>query len=153
MSQRNPTVTPLILGGGSIMSGTPSTGQIRYTHGGFKQESRYSGVATDVRLQLGAGRLESAQLLPGADFAASGLPIIFYDAAVAATNGPIAASGHKIVGVLAPSNTASGNVVTGERRTYHTPYTSGLCVSQISGNPGWTCNFSPVVSGNTGGIT
>ena len=147
MPERNPTRQPDIYAGTILYSGSPNTGQIPYSFGGSKTYSSLSGVATDVLIQLGAGRLDNAQLIPGADLAASGLPVIFYDSHAAAAAGPVAASGHKIVGVIAPSNTASGNIIFGDKLSYGTVFTSGLCVYQISGIPGFTATYTPVVSG------
>ncbi len=153
MPEQFPTTNPLIFAGTPFESGTPNTAQLRYAFGGTHQFSVLSGATTDVRIWNGAGRLETAQTQPILSItqpAASGVAVVFYDAAVPSPNGtigPIPGSGHKLLGMLLPSNTGSGLATPGELRTYRTVFTSGLCVSQASGQFGFTCNFTPVVSG------
>ena len=147
MPNRNPTVNPTIIAGTTLESGTPNTGQVLYSFGGTKNYTSFSGVAPDKLIQLGGGRLEYAQFLPSADFAASGKAVIFYDAHVAAAAGPVFASGHKLLGMLASAVTVSGATAIGDIRMFRTVYTSGLCVYQISGNNGFTVTYTPVISG------
>ena len=148
MPEANPRRHPECVVGSNRESGTVNTGQLLVSFGSQKTVSYLSGVATDALIQLGAGRLDSAQVIPSADLAASGLPIVFYDAAVVGTAGPIFASGHKVLGVLAPATTASGLFIDkGEQRTFSAPYTSGLCVYLISGQCGFSASYTPVVSG------
>lgn len=160
MPERNPTAVPQIVNGGTLESGTPSTGQVQFTFGGTRQYTRFSGVAPDQQIQLGAGRLESAELLTSQDQVASGIAIVFYDAAVAGAAGPVPGSGHKLLGMLiaAPGSEYPGGrvpYVSGmvlaeaglQIRKFGTVYTSGLCISSISGNPGCLVNYTAVVSG------
>ncbi len=147
MPERLPTIPTAILAGTIIPSGSPNTGQVTYSFGGSKTFSSLSGVAPDLRIQAGGGRLEFASFINSADAAASGLPIVFYDSHAADVAGPHSTSGHKVLGVLSPSNTASGVGQGGDIRRYSMVYTSGLCVTQISGQVGFMCTYLPVVSG------
>lgn len=157
MPEALPDLPYTALCGTNQQSGTPNTGQVQVTFGGQSQFTRYSGqTVADIQIWLGAGRLDNATILPSADMAASGLPIVLYDAAVATpvavAPGPIAASGHKVVGVLQANGLTSvamlsGALQQGEVRQFGSVFTSGLCVSQLSGQPGFTINFTPVTSG------
>lgn len=148
MPERLPTPRPTVLAGTNIESGTPNTGQIGYTEGGTHNFTRFSGSTADANIWVGGGRLDFALFAaPHSKLAASGKPIIFYDSAVAAAAGPVAASGHKLLGVLLPSNVNSGATIWGEKRMFSTVFTSGLCVSSLSGAAPFSVSFTPVVSG------
>ena len=132
---------------GTVLSGQgPATGQQLVTEGGTKTFSRYSGTAGgDAVIHVGAGRLDYVQPHVGL----SGVAIKFYDSAVAVSGGPIAASGHKILGVL-PANTAGlGHValVGPLPLKLGAVFTSGLCITGASGQDGVTVSYSTVISG------
>lgn len=151
MPERLPTPRPTIVAGTNFESGTPNTGQLMHTLGGSRLANVFSGTAGgDSNIWVGAGRLDLALMhrsILAAIPAASGLPVVFYDSAAAVSGGPLATSGHKIVGILAPAVTASGTVIYGETRSFGTVFTSGLCATGTSGQAGWSCSFTPVVSG------
>ncbi len=151
MPERLPTAKPLIVAGTNLESGTPNTGQILQTIGGTHTYNKMSGVVgPDVSVWVGGGRLDLAVFHTATLAtlsAASGKPIVFYDAAVAISGGPISASGHKVVGVLSPAVTASGTLIYGERRDFGSVFTSGLCHSTTSGQAGFSISYTPVISG------
>ncbi len=153
MPQRLPTARPTVVAGTVIESGTPNTGQILQTIGGTHNTSFYSGSLTDQNIWVGAGRLDFALYANiSANRAASGIPIIFYDSAIALalpplSGGTLGTSGAKLLGVLSPAVTASGTTVYGERRDFSTVFTSGLCVNALSGASAFAVGFTPVVSG------
>lgn len=149
MPERTPTARPQIMAGTIFESGCPNTGQIPYTQGGCKTHTVHSGTAGgDANIHVGAGRLDRAVLFAGAATqAASGKAITFYDSAVAVSGGPLAASGHKVLGTLQAANTNSGMLIYGEVRDFGITFTSGLCHTGTSGNTGFTVSYTPVVSG------
>ncbi len=151
MPERNPSRVPTIIAGTSLESGTPNTGQIPYTLGGSKTVTVFSGaVGPDILIQAGGGRLDAAFFHDSPTLALSGQPVVFYDSAIAVSGGPLAASGHKVVGVLAPKTDSSisgaalrGGVV----QSFGFVFTSGLVYTTRSGGAGWSASFTPVVSG------
>ena len=152
MPEARPVFNPDIKAGTLLFSGQPNTGQVSASFGSTHTNSQFSGlVAADQRLWLGAGRLEYAQAMPSADFSASGTPVVFYDAAVATplaiAPGPINASGHRVLGVLRARVVNSGWTTAGNINRFDAVFTSGLCVSNASGAPGFIVSFTPVVSG------
>lgn len=151
MPERAVTQKPLVTAGTVFNSGDVNTGQNMNSLGGSKTATRMSGVVgPDVNLWVGGGRLDLGMVHSAvvADIpAASGVPIVFYDSAVAVSGGPLNASGHKIVGVLGVNVTASGVRYGGQVFQIGIPFTSGLCVSVASGQVGWTASFTPAVSG------
>jgi len=153
MPERLPTAKPVVLVGTNVESGTPNTGQIPYTLGGSKTFSLFSGTAGgDALIQAGGGRLDAAAFVQGSILALSGQNVIFYDSAVAVSGGPIAASGHKIIGCLgtgAPYKIASSGdmfIANGNVQPMGFVYTSGLCYQSRSGVMAWNCSFTPVTS-------
>lgn len=154
MPFRGATTNPTIIAGTNISGVGINTGQINYTLGGQRTFTKYSGTAGgDAAIWVGPGRLDGAMLFDGSLLALSGTPLIFYDSAVAVSGGPLAASGHKVVGVLGPSSLgkvtmASGDVLqAGLTVSIMAPFNSGLCFSSRSGHLGMSCHFTPVVSG------
>lgn len=154
MPNRNPTAKPTIIAGTVLESGVPNTGQIPYTLGGTKTFTNFSGaVGPDINIHVGAGRLDAAFFVDSALVALSGKAVTFYDSAVAASGGPIAASGHKVVGVLSPSDEFSATGISGAAlrggkiRQFGMPYSSGLCHTTTSGAAGFAVCYTPVVSG------
>lgn len=153
MPERNPTRNPTIIAGTTFESGTPNTGQIPYTLGGAKTFTVFSGVVgPDILIHAGAGRLDATFFHDSALIALSGQPVVFYDAAVAVSGGPLAASGHKVVGVLAPSDELSATGISGaalrggQVRNFGFTYTSGLVYTTRSGQAGFSVSYTPVVS-------
>ncbi len=133
------------------MSGTPNTGQILNTQGGQKNHSVFSGVAGgDTIVHVGAGRLDNAFYHPGwfGLTSGKGQSVEFYDAAVTVSGGgPI--SGHKIIGILMPNlaTLISGSWHAGVFLGAGNVFTSGLGYTGRSGQPGYSINYTPVVSG------
>ena len=169
MPERFPTLPPTattskqnVIGGTNTFSGTPNTGQVLFTFGPSMTESSHSGSTADIQLWTGAGRLDFIQLLgAGASVpqAASGFPIFFYDSHNALSGGPVTNSGPNVVGVLDARGEASRSqsqlgltfnsgalIYTGPIYTPGTTFTSGLCASQRSGQPGFIVGWTPVVS-------
>lgn len=153
MPERQPTKNALYIAGTNLESGTPNTGQIMYTLGGAKTYTRFSGtVGPDTAIWVGAGRLDSIYLIPSADMAASGKTILFYDSAVAASGGPIAASGHKVLGGIQIGGTPqpanlSGLINYGGFVQCGLPFNSGLIATTASGQVGVSVCFTTVISG------
>lgn len=154
--QRFPTNKPTVTVGSTVMSGTPNTGQILQTYGGTHTHTNFSGAAGgDTNIWVGAGRLDLAFFVDSAMIALSGKAVTFYDAAAAVSGGPLATSGHKVVGVLAPSDEMSATGISGaalrggQIRQFGVPFWSGLCVTGTSGAAGFTACYTPVLSGAT----
>lgn len=165
MPERLPTARPDNLVGSILTSGDPNTGQLMQSYGGSKTVTRNSGVVgPDINLWVGGGRLDTLHIhwpnsasgfTTNAAYA-SGLPVTFYDSAVAVSGGPLPTSGHKILLKIAPyepnllgtATIQSGLLGQGRGpMQIGTVFTSGLCVTTASGIPGWTATFTPVVSG------
>jgi len=159
------TRSPLRMAGANVASGCPNTGEVQFTLGGAQRYCVYSGIpsgafALSTPPQAGAPAFSGADCLifsgPGRikDIVlhtqlASGLPIVFYDTGVVISGGPIAASGHPIVAV-APGTWAGGTpgsgtpiLWNGTPYGYDIPFNSGLAVAVKSGQPGFTCVFTP----------
>lgn len=151
MAERNPSSRYTAIVGTPVMSGTPNTAQLLYTLGGQKNTSVFSGIAGgDTVVNIGGGRLDNAFFHPGTYplISGRGQAVEFYDAAATVSGGgPI--SGCKIVGVLFPdlSNIISGNWSKGVFFGEGNVFTSGLAYTGRSGQPGFSINYSPVVSG------
>lgn len=157
MPERLPTIKPTVNIGSVLTSGDPNTGQMCYTQGGSKTFSKLSGVVgPDVNIWVGGGRLDASFFHDSALLALSGQAVVFYDSAVAVSGGPLSTSGHKIVGVLAPTGFQADTSVSGAALrggiviNHGFPFTSGLCVTTRSGQAGFSATFTPVVSGSTG---
>lgn len=159
MPNRLPTKNPQYMAGTVLMSGDPNTGQISTTWGGTKTVSQMSGaVGPDICAWVGAGRLDTFALHAAAAVpqAASGKVITFYDSAVAVSGGPLSTSGHKIIAQLDPRRVnlrldtfnSGALIVATEPIPVGVVFTSGLCYTTTSGNPGWTASFTPVLSGS-----
>lgn len=152
MPERNPTARPMVVQGSPVESGTPNTGQVQYTLGGQRTYSKMSGVVgPDVNIWVGGGRLDAVFLHDSAMNALSGLAVVFYDSAVAVSGGPLSTSGHKIVGVIGPlpaqTGISGGLLKGGQIQNVGFVFTSGLCHTTVSGQPGFSASFTPVVSG------
>ncbi len=142
-----PVSRPCYIGGTIQSSGDVSTAEVRFTYGGGRAYTQWSGSAADNDLLIfsGAGRLNSllqiTQLV-------SGQAVVFYDSAIATSGGPFAASGHKIVGIIPstfPGGAWSGNLIvpwTGTPVVVAMPFQSGLCVATRSGTPGFTASYT-----------
>lgn len=157
MPSRLPTAKPTIMAGTVIISGDPNTGQILMTHGGTRVHTVFSGTAGgDANIVVGAGRLDAAFFHDSALIALSGQPVVFYDAAAAVSGGPLATSGHKVVGVLAPSEEFATTGISGAAlrggviRQIGFSFSSGLCHTGRSGGPGWSASYTLVNSGTNG---
>jgi hypothetical protein len=153
MPARLPTVNPSIIAGTVFTSGDANTGQIPFTLGGSRVVTKYSGVVgPDVVAYTGGGRLDAAFFHDSAILALSGQAVVFYDASVAVSGGPFAADGHKVLGVLAPSDEQSATGISGaalrggQVRNFGFTFQSGLAYSTRSGQPGFSASFTPVVS-------
>lgn len=148
MPERNPTAKPTIIAGTVLESGTPNTGQVQYTIGGTKTFTKFSGTAGgDANIVVGGGRLDAVLLHHSAIPGASGVAIVFYDSAVAVSGGPLATSGHKIVGAISPTSTISGALTPPQVLDLGFVFTSGLCHTSASGQPGFSVSYTPVISG------
>jgi hypothetical protein len=149
MSQSTPK--PCLNAGTIILSGAPNTGQTLATLGGLRTHTVFSGaVGPDILITAGEGRLDAAFFHDSAIIALSGQPVIFYDSAVAVSGGPLATSGHKVVGVLAPkadTGISGAALRGGDVKTYGFPFSSGLCYTTRSGQAGWSVTYTPCVSG------
>lgn len=154
MPFRNPTNTPVFMAGTNIISGTPNTGQILTSPGGASQTfTNFSGaVGPDILITAGQGRLDSAFFLDTLVLALSGFAVTFYDSAVAVSGGPIAASGHKVVGVLAPQATQAPTGVSGAFlrggmvQGFGMPFSSGLVYTTRSGAAGFSVGYTLATS-------
>ena len=153
MSNRFPTSKPTTMVGSTILSGLPNTGQVLFTQGGSVTFSKLSGTAGgNAMIFTGAGRLDSIHYHPSAIPAASGFPLLFYDAASAL-------SGHGASGytILDTTNTAqfgsvfatfnSGVVNIGGDKQVGRVFQSGLAFQSQSGQAGFTVSYTPVQSG------
>lgn len=148
MAERTPTLRPMIVGGTSVESGTPNTGQIQTTLGGSRTFTKLSGTAGgDANIVQGGGRLDAIYIIPSADAGLSGLPLLFYDSAVAVSGGPLATSGHKVIaGFQIPPGVApvlSGTLNVGGMMPVGMVFTSGLCHQSASGQRGFTVSYTP----------
>lgn len=152
------TKSPLNMVGGQLFSGGPRTGQVPMTFGGSLCVSVFSGgllspgsgftpgavkTADQLLLWSGAGRLDS--ILPHTVI--SGVQTNFYDASTVSTSGgPMA--GFRVLGLI-PANSigAFGSQLGAGPLPIlpGSPFNSGLCVSCVSGTPGWTATFTPEV--------
>ncbi len=128
---------------GGTMLMAVNSGQVAPVQTGlFSQGGAAALVGSDIMFFSGAGRLGGAFLH---QYATSGLPIIFYDAAAPVSGGPVATSGHKIIGIL-PAVFSGGTQTlpgTGGISIFGTPFTSGLCVNSRSGQNGFTVTWTP----------
>ena len=161
MPQRDPTRNPTIIAGSPIESGTPNTGQVSYTWGGQHGASGTFSGNGSILLQLGAGRLDTIQAIVspsvvGANSAASGRPVVWYDTNVAGAIGFAAESGHRLLAAIDPRVLQSPNNVSfnsgllmygSPPYQVGVPFTSGLCVMALSGAPGYACSWTTAVSG------
>lgn len=130
--------------------------QPQYTNnGGFRTAAIYSGIiagpslaaapgavaaGSDTLLFSGAGRLNRIQPHVGLQ---SGVAVVLYDAAVAASGGPIVSSGHIVIGVVPPMTGLSGTLTLTNPIEVNIPFNSGLCVATRSGCPGFTVSWTP----------
>jgi hypothetical protein len=120
--------------------------QLFTSPGGQRTHTVFSGTAGgDANIYAGAGRLDVGFQFGAAVLALSGKSITFYDSAVAVSGGPLATSGHKVIGVLgSPSQAASGDMSTpGAVTQFGVRFTSGLCYASTSGQVGFTASYSP----------
>jgi hypothetical protein len=105
-------------------------------------------------LQSGPGRLDTVFINTMATIGtsqtqfASGRPIFFLDAAAGTSGGPFMTSGDKFIGIT--PNTALLGTFSGMPTatapnpiTFGTPFFNGLVVVLCSGQPGFTCTWSP----------
>jgi hypothetical protein len=154
MPERFPTKNPTVLIGSTVESGVPNTGQSPWTQGGTRVHTVFSGTAGgDANIWVGGGRLDAAIFHDSALQALSGQPVVFYDSAVAVSGGPLATSGHKVVGVLAPAGELASTAISGAAlrggivRQLGFTFSSGLCHTGRSGGAGWSASYTTVVSG------
>jgi hypothetical protein len=145
-----PIKKPCFLAGTPLHSGSVQTGEVNITRGGGRAHTSMSGVTADTLIFSGAGRLNTIQALTQL---ASGRSAIFYDSCVATSGGPFSASGHKVVGVLPPTQQPamwSGHITDLDYLKpiqVDMPFQSGLCVGNVSsGTAGWTISFTPEVN-------
>lgn len=151
MGYRLPTAKPMVVAGTNVESGTPNTAQVLMTMGGQKTVTKLSGVVgPDVLVHVGPGRLDAAFFHDSAIIALSGQPVVFYDASVAVSGGPLT---NNVVGVLAPSDEFAATGISGaalrggQVRNFGFTYLSGLCYSTRSGQAGFSASYTPAVSG------
>jgi hypothetical protein len=160
------TRSPLRVAGGNVNSGNVYTGEQNFTLGGGQSATIFSGMVSgvlingagvvpnttsqgaDVQFYSGAGRLKDVLVLTPS--AISGGRVIFYDAGVATSGGPFAASGHKIVGQIpqgfgfGPGGTSGVPLVGGGQALgFDFVFNSGLCANMVSGAPGFTVTWTP----------
>lgn len=150
MGERAVTKKPTVTIGTVLSSGDPNTGQNLNTLGGTKNYSKFSGVVgPDVNIHVGGGRLDKVTMDWSTIPAASGVVVKFYDSAVAVSGGPLATSGHKLVASVKHPNypNVSGLIHTPFTVDLGHVFTSGLCVTTASGQVGFACSYTPVVSG------
>lgn len=151
------TRNPLTTVGGLLYSGGVRTGHVQQTLGGQVAVSVLSGgllspgsgftpgavqTADQLLLFSGAGRLDS--ILPHTVI--SGVALRFYDAATVAASGT---HGPRVLGIIPANSIGSfGPALGGGPLPVYPgmPFTSGLCVSCVSGTPGWTATFTPAVN-------
>lgn len=110
--------------------------------GGYLTFTRYSGTAGGhTAITSGTGRVN--KIIPHTT-ALSGQAVLLYDSAVAVSGGPIAASGHIILGGIpaSPPTGASGTFAAAAPITLNVPFFSGLCVQGASGQVGFTVVYS-----------
>lgn len=152
MPERFPAKNPMQLVGSPVESGVPNTGQLQMTQGGDRVHTIFSGTAGgDANIWVGGGRIDAGFFHDSAIAIHSGQAVTFYDSAVAVSGGPLAASGHKVVAVLAPptnvrADLSGGKFYGGEMRNFGFTFSSGLCFTGRSGQPGWSISYTPVVS-------
>lgn len=154
MPEPFPEKNALVYCGTTVQSGTPNTGQVLTTLGGTQNFTKMSGVVgPDNVVWVGGGRLDAAFFHDSVMQSLSGLAVVFYDSAVAVSGGPLAASGHKVVGVLSPAGLQAQTAVSGGAlrggvvQQFGFPFFSGLVASTKSGQAGFSANYTPVVSG------
>lgn len=99
-------------------------------------------VGSDVLLQSGPGRLVGV-LTHTTYLSLSGVAINFYDAAAPVSGGPVAASGHRPVGVVPGAYGVSGQVAGPIFQPFNIPFLNGLCVNSRSGQVGFTASWVP----------
>lgn len=161
-----PVPKSCIVAGTPYSSGSVQTGEIVIVNGGGRADAIYSGslagaglggcpgavaAGADVFFWSGAGRLVSIQPHLGL---LSGAAVNFYDTALAASGGPIAASGHKLIARL-PATQEMMNLVTNSGQIgnvnpiiVNAPFQSGLACRASSGCPGFTIFFNVEVNSN-----
>lgn len=113
------------------------------TRGGFLAYTVFSGTAGGAAaITSGQGRVHS--IIPHQGLV-SGQTVVMYDSAVAVSGGPIAASGHNVLGGIPPGPP------TGLSGTFippllplvvEAPFNSGLCVTDRSGSAGYTILYT-----------
>jgi hypothetical protein len=127
------------------MPDIPITRQTATTLGGTRVYTHYSGVVgPDILIASGAGRLDAAFFLDSALVSLSGQPVTFYDGAPV-SGGPLAASSHKVLGVLAPqadTGTSGAALRGGKIVNFGFVFSSGLVHSTRSGQPGFSVSFT-----------
>ncbi len=147
-----PVKNPCFVAGTPLASGSLQDGAVYTTTGGGRAYTALSGVTADTLIFSGAGRLNAISVLNNI---VSGQQVIFYDAAVATSGGPFAASGHKVVGTIPPVwHPAASGVINpaaapGFVNNVNFPFQSGLCVAnRASGTAGWSVAFTPETNTN-----
>jgi hypothetical protein len=158
-----PTRNPLRLVGAVPNSGFPNTGEQATTRGGMQTCTVWSGgllapgsgflpqgtvkTADQLLLVSGAGRLNTVFLHATGAFTLSGVALAVYDGAAVEVSGAtpalLAAGGKGLLAVMNAPGGASGTLITGQTPvSWDMPFSSGLCVSCISGSPGFTLSYT-----------
>ncbi len=159
-----PTRNPLrMIGATPQNSGFPQTGELPFTQGGMLKATVYSGgllspgsgflptgtvkVADQLLLVSGAGRLNKVLTIPALALSLSGAAITFYDSCVPTRSGEGPnVSGYAVIGVVNAPGGVSGQFGLSNLQEFGMPFSSGLCVSCISGTVGFTATFTPEVN-------
>lgn len=163
MSERAATRNPTVIVGSPVSGqGGPNTGQLSWTQGGQRIHFQSSGAAA-AQIWPGAGRVNSVQLIgfaAAAPAAASGVPYLIYDGAVAGA-GFSQLSGHRLLAKADPRTLAINNpsnsvlplfnsgmvMYDGPTEWIGRPFSSGLNIQGASGACGIVIDYTPVVSG------
>lgn len=150
-----PITKPTFLAGTPRYSGAIQDGAVNMQSlGGAEAISRMSGLLVDLMLQSGGGRLNTI-MSHGQTFTSG--QIVFYDAHAVTSGGPFFASGHKILAIVPPlwvpgvSGVANPYAYPGFVNEVQVPFFSGLCVTQVSGQPGFTITVTRQVNNLDGG--
>jgi hypothetical protein len=158
-----PTRNPLRLVGAVPNSGFPNTGEQATTRGGMQTATVFSGgllspgsgflpqgtvkTADQLLLVSGAGRLNTVFLHGTGAFTLSGVQLAIYDGAAVDVSGAtptlLAAGGKGFLALMNGPAGLSGQTIIGQSPvSWDMPFSSGLCVSCISGSPGFTLSYT-----------
>ena len=159
-----PTRNPMrMIGATPQNSGFPQTGELPFTQGGMLKATVFSGgllspgsgflptgavkIADQLLLVSGAGRLNKVLTIPALALSLSGAAITFYDSCVPCLSGgsPVT-SGYAVIGVVNAPGGVSGQFGLSNIQEFGMPFSSGLCVSCVSGTVGFTVTYTSEVN-------